>query len=140
MGHWQKAVSRRNSIKPNNENYIEILESAVKFGILLAARGIAPLYLLSLPYSYRTKIVHLDALPNILMAAVGGIMIPTFFMPSVMQTLSRGSPMNWALEGLLKVLLRGGNLHGVQHEATLLLALAAVSLSLAYLVLRLKRM
>jgi ABC-2 type transport system permease protein len=76
---------------------------------------------------------------NILMAALGGIMIPTFVMPAAMQTLSRSSPMNWALEGLLDVLLRGGNLHSIQHEALMLLALAAVSISLAYLVLRLKK-
>jgi ABC-2 type transport system permease protein len=76
---------------------------------------------------------------NILMAAIGGIMIPTFVMPATMQTLSRGSPMNWALEGLLNVLLRGGNLYSIQHEAALLLALAVVSVSLAYLILRLKK-
>jgi ABC-2 type transport system permease protein len=76
---------------------------------------------------------------NILMAALGGIMIPTFVMPAAMQTMSRSSPMNWALEGLLDVLLRGGNLQGIQHEALMLLALAAVSVSLAYLVLRLKK-
>ena len=36
----------------------------------LADGGTAPLYLLSLPYSYRTQTVHLDALPSVLMAGV----------------------------------------------------------------------
>ncbi len=43
----------------------------------LADGGTAPLYLLSLPYSYRTQTVHLDALPSVLMAGVllGGMLI-----------------------------------------------------------------
>ncbi len=36
----------------------------------LADGGTAPLYLLTLPYSYRTQTVHLDALPSVLMAVV----------------------------------------------------------------------
>jgi ABC-2 type transport system permease protein len=76
---------------------------------------------------------------NILMAAIGGIMVPTFVMPAVMQNLSQLSPMNWALEGLLNVLLRGGDLHSIQFEATRLLLLAIVSLGIAYCIFRFKK-
>ncbi|TCS36339.1 ABC-2 type transport system permease protein [Paucimonas lemoignei] len=76
---------------------------------------------------------------NILMAAIGGIMVPTFVMPAVMQTLSHLSPMNWALEGLLNVLLRGGDLHNIRFEALRLLALAAISLGIAYSIFRYKK-
>ena len=43
----------------------------------LADGGTAPLYLLTLPYSYRTQTVHLDALPSLLLAGVllGGMLI-----------------------------------------------------------------
>lgn len=47
---------------------------------------------------------------NILMAAFGGIMVPTFVMPSAMQEMATYSPMNWGLEGLLTVLLRHGDI------------------------------
>ncbi|HSD36749.1 MAG TPA: ABC transporter permease [Rhodocyclaceae bacterium] len=43
---------------------------------------------------------------NVLMAALGGVMVPTSIMPQAMQTLAGYSPMNWGLEGLLAVLLR----------------------------------
>jgi ABC-2 type transport system permease protein len=76
---------------------------------------------------------------NILMAAIGGIMVPTFVMPAVMQKLSQYSPMNWALEGLLDVLLRGGNIHSIRIEVTHLLLLAILSISLAYLIFRFKK-
>ncbi|QJD60367.1 ABC transporter permease [Pseudomonas sp. gcc21] len=45
---------------------------------------------------------------NILLAALSGIMIPTFLMPSAMQDIAALSPMNWALEGFLEVLVRQG--------------------------------
>lgn len=76
---------------------------------------------------------------NILMAAVGGIMVPTFVMPAVMQKLSQFSPMNWALEGLLDVLLRGGDLHSIRVEAGQLLLLATGSISLAYCIFSIKK-
>ncbi len=47
---------------------------------------------------------------SILMAAVGGIMVPALVMPQFMQRLCRLSPMNWGLEALLSVLVRGGDI------------------------------
>jgi ABC-2 type transport system permease protein len=76
---------------------------------------------------------------NIFMAAIGGVMVPTFVMPSVMQTLSQLSPMNWALEGFLNVLMRGGNLDSIRKELALLFLLAIISLILAYFHFRLKK-
>jgi ABC-2 type transport system permease protein len=43
---------------------------------------------------------------NVLMAALGGVMVPRSIMPTAMQTLAGYSPMNWGLEGLMAVLLR----------------------------------
>lgn len=45
---------------------------------------------------------------NLLMAALGGIMVPRFVMPEVLQSVSRYSPMAWGLDGFLDVFLRGG--------------------------------
>lgn len=52
--------------------------------------------------------VTLGGMGNILLAAVGGIMVPSFVMPEFMQILSNLSPMAWALQGFLDVLLRHG--------------------------------
>lgn len=76
---------------------------------------------------------------NILMAAIGGIMVPTFVMPVAMQTLSEFSPMSWALEGLLDVLLRGGGLASIRTEVAQLLLLASVCIALAYFMFRFKK-
>jgi len=45
---------------------------------------------------------------NLLMAALGGIMVPRFIMPPVLQAVSHYSPMAWGLDGFLDVFLRGG--------------------------------
>ena len=73
---------------------------------------------------------------NVLMAAIGGIMVPTFVMPAFMQSLARLSPMNWGLEGLLTVLLRGGGLGSAAPHAMRLLAFAALMLLLAWLLFK----
>src|SRR5574343_1296179 len=46
---------------------------------------------------------------NILMGAIGGIMVPKFMMPAAMQTLAGFSPMAWGLEGFHIVMLRPGD-------------------------------
>jgi ABC-2 type transport system permease protein len=45
----------------------------------------------------------------VIMAAIGGIWIPVFAMPHVMQLLSRISPLNWGLEGFYDIFVREEN-------------------------------
>ncbi|GAB2885328.1 ABC transporter permease [Uliginosibacterium flavum] len=68
----------------------------------------------------------LGAMCNILMAAIGGIMVPAFVMPPVMQAAAAFSPMNWGLEGLLQVLLRDGGIAAVLPYAARLVGFAAL--------------
>jgi ABC-2 type transport system permease protein len=75
---------------------------------------------------------------NVVMAALGGIMVPLFVMPEVMQQIAVWSPMNWALEGLLDVLLRGGDLQAVLPRVARLCGFSTLMLSMAYLLFRRK--
>jgi ABC-2 type transport system permease protein len=68
---------------------------------------------------------------NILMAALGGIMVPTFVMPAAMQQLAVLSPMNWGLEGLLTVLVRHGDIADAAPWALRLVIFGGVALLLA---------
>lgn len=63
---------------------------------------------------------------NVIMAAIGGIMVPTFVMPLFMQKLAGASPMNWALDAMLNVLVRGGDVSAIQQPVLRLLAFALV--------------
>jgi ABC-2 type transport system permease protein len=70
------------------------------------------------------------------MAALGGVMVPLFVMPAVMQKIAAYSPMNWGLEGLLDVLLRSGGIASVLPEVGRLAGFAILMLLLAFLLFR----
>lgn len=73
---------------------------------------------------------------NIILAAIGGIMVPALVMPEFMQTLAVISPMSWGLQGFLDIFLRGGGMSEVWPEALSLLSLGLFALGLAMILLR----
>lgn len=56
----------------------------------------------------------------VILAALGGVWVPVFAMPSFMQTLSKLSPMNWGLEAFYGVFLRNVGLSELLPEISLL--------------------
>ena len=75
---------------------------------------------------------------NIILGALGGIMIPKFVMPDFMQTLSVLSPMSWGLEGFLDIFLRNGNVLDVMKESLLLSFIGLVMFSVTAFIIRKK--
>ncbi|PWK20730.1 ABC transporter permease [Xanthomarina spongicola] len=56
----------------------------------------------------------------VILAALGGVWVPVFVMPKLMQTLSNISPMNWGLNAFYDVFLRHGSLLDILPEISLL--------------------
>ena len=106
----------------------------VLLAISLAAIGLA----LALASLVRTQAQGsvLGPIVNILMAAIGGVMVPKFVMPDFMQRLAEFSPMNWGLEGMLAVLLRGSDWTGVLQPTAKLVGFAAFMMIVAILFFR----
>ena len=73
---------------------------------------------------------------NIIMAALGGVMVPRFIMPPLMQDMTQLSPMAWGLDGFLEILLRNGTVMDVMPQASALLGFALVLLLLTALLAR----
>jgi len=69
---------------------------------------------------------------NIVLAAVGGVMVPKFVMPEAMQTVAAFSPMSWGVDGFLELLLRGGGVLDIQSELLKLTAFGLAALALAW--------
>ncbi len=67
---------------------------------------------------------------NILFGAIGGVMVPKFYMPESMQQFANISPMSWGLEGFLDIFLRG---HGVKEILPEAMALCGFGLCLLLL-------
>ncbi len=99
--------------------------------IALAAVGMA----LALACAVRThaQAAAIGPIANVLMAAIGGIMVPKFVMPAAMQRLAEWSPMNWGLEALLNVLLRGGDVASTLPQVLRLGGFAALMFAIAVL-------
>ncbi|NOZ06239.1 MAG: ABC transporter permease [Chloroflexi bacterium] len=75
--------------------------SATGLGLLLAALA-----------KTHTQVGGLGALLAVIMAALGGVMVPRFVMPQFMQTLGLITPHAWALDAYQDVLVRG---YGLGH-------------------------
>lgn len=75
--------------------------------------------------------ITLGGVGNILLAAIGGIMVPRFVMPETMQRLADLSPMAWGLEGFLDLFLRNGTVTDILQEAGSLLLFGCVTIALA---------
>ena len=67
----------------------------------------------------------------IIMAALGGIMVPAYVMPEAMQALARLSPMAWGLDAFQQLLLNRAGVGGIAAYLQLLLLFAAACLLLA---------
>jgi len=67
----------------------------------------------------------------IILAAIGGIWVPVFMMPNLMQAASIVSPLNWSLDGFYNILLRGGGLKEIAGNFTALIAFFTVNLAVA---------
>lgn len=72
----------------------------------------------------------------ILMAALGGIMVPDFVMPEAMQQITWISPMAWGLKAFQELLLKQSSIHGIVLYLQLLAGFAFCCITVAVLIYR----
>ena len=65
-------------------------------------------------------------------AALGGIMVPVYVMPPVMQSISLFSPLAWGLNAMVEIAVREGALGSIQRELIYLSAFFAATLAIAW--------
>lgn len=68
----------------------------------------------------------------VIAAAIGGVMVPVYAMPTVMQQLSQLSPLAWGLNAYMELFVRQGHLTNVASEAAALSLFALTCLLLAW--------
>jgi len=64
----------------------------------------------------------------IILAALGGVWVPTFIMPEMMQKVSAFSPMNWGISAFYDVILRNGTIADIARPLGYLLLFFAITL------------
>jgi ABC-2 type transport system permease protein len=68
----------------------------------------------------------------VIAAAMGGIMVPVWAMPDVMQKLSMMSPLSWAQNAFIEIFVRNGSFAAVRTDLTCLVGFAAVCILVAW--------
>ncbi|MCD6019328.1 MAG: transporter permease [Bacteroidetes bacterium] len=76
----------------------------------------------------------------IILAAIGGVWVPTFVMPDFMKTISVFSPLNWGLESFYAVFIRNSSLKEIWPEILKLWVFFIATLSSAFLYQKYKRL
>lgn len=94
--------------------------AAIGFGILLGT--VAKTQEQSAPFGATSAII---------LAAIGGVWVPVFAMPELMQVIARSSPMNWGLNAFYDVLLRNGTLVSILPEIALLFLFFLINIIIA---------
>jgi ABC-2 type transport system permease protein len=78
------------------------------------------------------------AVSIIILAAIGGIWVPVYLMPTVMRHISVVSPLNWGITGFYNLFLRQGGLITILPSAIKLLAFFLVSVFITYIYHKIK--
>ncbi|MBF4506346.1 ABC transporter permease [Flavobacterium sp. JLP] len=94
--------------------------AAIGFGILLGT--VANTQEQSAPFGATSVII---------LAAIGGVWVPVFVMPKIMQIVAKSSPMNWALEAFYDVLLRNVSFVEIIPKISLLFLFFIITTSIA---------
>lgn len=93
---------------------------AIGFGILLGTVA-----------STQEQSAPFGATSVIILAAIGGVWVPVFVMPKIMQIIAKSSPMNWGLEAFYDVLLRNVTLLEIIPKISLLFLFFIITTSIA---------
>ncbi len=105
---------------------------AVSMALSLSAIGLSILIAVSVDSVEQATTI--GGIINILLGAIGGVMVPKFIMPEFMQEFANVSPMSWGLEGFLDIFLRRGGIGDVLNEVVALSLFGIVSLCVAALI------
>ncbi|MBS7255127.1 ABC transporter permease [Flavobacterium branchiicola] len=94
--------------------------AAIGFGILLGTVA-----------STQEQSAPFGATSVIILAAIGGVWVPVFAMPKIMQIIAKSSPMNWGLEAFYDVLLRNTSFLEIIPKISLLFLFFIITTSIA---------
>ena len=106
---------------------------SLSIALSLSAIGITSLIAVSATSSEQATTI--GGISNILLGAIGGIMVPKFMMPDTMQNLANISPMSWGLDGFLKIFLNSADISMIKNEIIALLFFGIITLILSMVIL-----
>lgn len=105
-------------------------------GILLTATSVAMAatgYGLLIAVFFRTpqQALSFGSISVVILAALGGVWVPVYVMPEILQSISRFSPLNWGLESFNNLFLRDAPTLAILPDVLKLTAFALVTLTVS---------
>ena len=105
----------------------------ISIALSIAAIGVSSLIAVSASSSEQATTI--GGILNILLGAVGGVMVPKFIMPESMQKIAELSPMSWGLDGFLEIFLNSADIMMIVDKILLLISFGAIALILSMIIL-----
>lgn len=102
----------------------------ISFSIAFAAIGYG--LMVGTLFNTHQQAAVFGSISVVIMAALGGIWVPSYVMPEMMQNVGRLSPLNWGLEGFNDIFLRGGGMSEIYVESLLLITFFFLTIFIAF--------
>ncbi len=107
------------------------------FACAIAATGYG--FMVGSLFSSHHQAMVFGSVSVVILAAIGGVLVPVYVMPGIMQSLSVVSPLSWSLNGLNNVFLRQTDFAEIVPDVLKLLGFFAVMILLSVKFNRMKK-
>jgi ABC-2 type transport system permease protein len=103
-------------------------------GILLTACSVAMAatgygLLIAVYFNTPQQALSFGSISVVILAALGGVWVPIYVMPEMLQNISRASPLNWGLESFTNLFLRGATTRAILPDLLKLVGFAIATLA-----------
>jgi ABC-2 type transport system permease protein len=108
-------------------------------GILLTASSVAMAatgYGVLIAVYFRTpqQALSFGSVSVVILSAIGGVWVPVYVMPEILQTVSRFSPMSWGLESFNDLFLRQASIRAILPNVLRLMGFAMAALATSVII------
>lgn len=117
-------------------NYITLFSIALSSGLAATGYGL----LIGTVSNSQDQASLFGAVSVVILAALGGVWVPTFVMPELMRNISSISPLNWGLEAFYGVFLRDVGFAGIAVQVVKLIIFFAACVGVSFYYQTYKRM
>jgi len=110
----------------------------ITISLALSTSAIGVSTLIAVSASSAEQATTIGGILNILLGAIGGVMVPKYIMPESMQKLADLSPMSWGLDGFLDIFLKAADASIVIQDAMKLFLFGIIALIISMIILRIR--
>lgn len=111
-------------------NILGILLTASSVGMAATGYGL----LIAVFFKTPQQALSFGSISVVILSALGGVWVPVYVMPEVLQTISKFSPLQWGLESFTDLFLRNTNTLAILPNTMKLMTFSFVTLIASFLI------